>query len=68
MYIIIYIVKRILKYLFLECIVVDFRLFCYFIINLLINFFFLEIYLKLIFYRMLIIFIRKKIFFYFMIV
>lgn len=39
MHIITHIAKRILKYLPLECIAVDLRLFCHFIINLLINLF-----------------------------
>lgn len=63
MHIITHIAKRILKYLPLECIAVELRLFCHFIINLLINLFSPEIYSKLISHRMPIISTRKKIFF-----
>lgn len=68
MHIITHIAKRILKYLPLECIAVELRLFCHFIINLLINLFSPEIYSKLISHRMPIISTRKKIVFYLMIV
>lgn len=51
MHIITHIAKRILKYLPLECIAVELRLFCHFIINLLINLFSPEIYSKLISHR-----------------